>query len=81
MGCLRKRGVRAGEIGGLGVRGGEGAGGRGCMQGRGGGDESCRLPGGRHASYARGHLVGILQIMLRGSRHQGETCMASCLIS
>ena len=21
------------------------------------GDESCRLPGGRHASYARGHLV------------------------
>ena len=42
-------------------------GGEGSKGGELGGDESCKLPGRRrHASYARGHLAGILQIMLRG---------------
>ena len=47
--------VRGSKMGRGGVRwGGSVEEGKG-MQGR--GDESCRLPGGRHASYARGHLV------------------------
>ena len=64
------------------VRGGEGGGGDGAgRQGRGWWE--LQAARGRHASYARGHLAGILQIMLRGRRGEasGETCMASCLIS
>ena len=48
--------------------------GEGGGRGGEGGDESCSLPGGRHASYARGHLASRHTSNYaegEGGRHQG----------